>query len=222
MERDELLRRLACGELDEDALEIREAVGRDPALAEELAELREVQAHLEGLGIAEREDLVRKGDPRDPIADRVERLTRQRLGIEARSTPIGWLLVAAIAVISVSVWAFVDLVRDDRGPELGDAQHLETLEPRGRIRASEFDAISWRGGGEGPFVVAVHYANLDFDEEPIASSATLRERRWKPNERERRHILEASRQGELRWTVRVVDTAGEQVDSASALFSLQH
>jgi len=202
-EREELLRRVACGELSAEADEVRAWSGRDPAFASAVRSWVELTSGLDALGSERRAaEQAAAGLAEVPGADAVAPLVRRLSGAtEAAAAPRprrwpAWIaLAAAAAVVLFLLRPWETGPAGPRGPgrTLEGSGALADLDPHDEVGA--YGRFSWRcdAGKNDWFVVEVFPAEGG---ERVLASRELGGTEWTPTPDELARLP-----AEIRWVV---------------------
>lgn len=214
----ELLRRVALGELDPASDEVQSVAESTPAFRDELNDLVDCQSELERLRV-ERDEHLRvagetQGAPGEArVAALMSELARDLPPRRQHDGRRMWTWAACVALAASVVLMVVLTIPGpediDPGPRLGSA--LQALEPQGAVE--RFEGFRWtyrepRG---------VEFEVLVYDGETgvlLARKAALRTTTWTPTPEEREDW-----RGSIRWEVNATKS-GRLIDSDRASFEL--
>lgn len=200
---EDVLRRIACGDLGPEDREVRELVEGDPTMERSMDELRTVAAALDA---AARRDRALSAQPTEADVALVRGFAEPRLARPARR-PRAHRIPLAVAALAAAVLAVFWLVRDDAPPPpvyLGQGVVGELVAPVGEVADDAYGRFEWRTttpGFDGRFVVVVSGAQG----RELARSPELDEPAWSPAP-EVRELLR--RQTWIRWEVTALDRSG--------------
>lgn len=205
-EDDELLARLASGEVTEQEEPARSALVRDPALRARWEGLRALDQRMEELR-RERRRVIDRADrmAAAPGDARIRERLLQEVGVARRPRPRWWMSIGLAAAAAVLVGFFV--VRALVGPE--EVRHqdmllggeIELVAPVGPLARGE--AIAWRADlpAGGRFELLIEGRGLD--NTPFEEKMSTYTNTWTPTD----EIFERST-GPIQVTVSVLDVGG--------------
>lgn len=207
-EDEDLLRRLALGEVDGDDPTLRSRAEASPALAAAIDELQLVGEHLAATAEADRE-LVRASvdsateEDRDLVLAALEEARGASGASESRPPPWGrWALVAAALVAALFIWRGVP----DGGRLTGLLGSELCVSPKGAVEAFapfvvDYDLEPW-------WTVEI-VVTSDSGEE-LLRSPRLDQPRWDPDSDQLGRLEDVD---EIRWSFVVLDAGQESVAS---------
>lgn len=210
-DREDVLRRVACGDLVRHDVEVQRLIDQHPEIERELDEIEQLESTLSDLGVRDR---ALAAEPSDDDRAMVRDFLEPRLGATKPPTQRAVRVLAAVTVaLAATVLLILSMRRDSKVSEptyLGTGIIGEMIAPVGP--SASLEHFEWRvtdSSWTGSYVVVVY----DDEAKEVARSPQLETEHWNPGDELGAKLANL---GEFSWEVTALGRDGTPSGFGSA------